>query len=121
MRTRSSSWRERRPRDSSNGRSSRCAGAPSADLDTARRAHERRYLEWWWEPDGSLRVAARLSPDDGAAFIEAIETAAEAIHATPAARPPLGARRADALVEMAFSGSPRFQVVLHADPTALAC
>jgi hypothetical protein len=103
--------------------------APSADLDVANAAHERRYLDWSWEADGSLRIHGRLSPDDGAAFIEAVETAAEAIHGdmgpvpdgAVVRRPPLGSRRADALAEIALSGSPRAQVVLHVDAEALAC
>jgi len=68
-----------------------------------------------------------------------IEAAAAALHTPPApheaaghdrdetapagvpARPPLGARRADALAEIAFSGSPRTQVVVHVDQDALVC
>ena len=98
--------------------------APSADLDVARRAHGRRFVDWWWDEDGSLRLCGRLPADDGAAVAEAIETAAEALAAGAGAgmpRPPLGARRADALAEIALSGCPRTQVVLHVDEAALAC
>lgn len=102
--------------------------APSADVDVANEAHARRYLEWHWDLDGSLRIHGRLSADEGAALIEAIETAAEALHpaqdpgeAEPVPRPPLGARRADALTETVFSGAARAQVVLHVDECALAC
>ena len=101
--------------------------APSADIDVANRAHECRTLQWWWDPvDGSLRFCGRLAADEGAAFVEAIETAAEALHCPADAvhapsRPPLGARRADALTEIALSGAPRTQVVLHVDDAALAC
>ncbi len=102
--------------------------ARSADLDVINALHERRYLNYAWEPDGCLRVHARLTPDEGAALIEALETGAEALHlvrdpndgeVTP--RPPLAARRADALTEMVLSGAPRTQVVLHVDEPALAC
>lgn len=102
--------------------------APSADLDVANAAHERRYLDWCWDDDGSLRIHGRLGPDEGAALVEALESAAEILHPlpepeddVPSARPPLKARRADALTEMVFSGSPRAAVVLHVDMDSLAC
>ena len=103
--------------------------APSADVDVANRAHDRRYLEWWLEGDGSLRICGRLPAECGAAFVEAIETAVEALHGMPAGGeprerapvPPMGARRADALAEIMVSGAPRAQVVLHVDSAALAC
>ena len=104
--------------------------APSADVEAAKQAHERRSVDWWWNHDGSLQLTGRLAPDDGAAFVEALETAAEALHAAPdtaarsdvvARRPPLAARRADALAELAQSGCPRTNIVLHVDAPALAC
>jgi Domain of unknown function (DUF222)/HNH endonuclease len=134
--------------------------SPSAGVDVAQHAYARRYVDWWWEPDGSLSIRGRLPAEDGAAFIEMVETAAAAIHPAPIApeepsrapddlsrapeepspepglpprqadersgddaprRPPLGARRADALAEIAHSGSPRTNVVLHVDEAALAC
>jgi hypothetical protein len=109
--------------------------APSADAEAANRGYARRFVDWWWEPDGSLSIRGRLPAEDGAAYSELIEPAAAAIHGTrPAAvrapgpdggvgdrPPPLGACRADALAELAHSGSPRTQVVLHVDDAALAC
>jgi Domain of unknown function (DUF222)/HNH endonuclease len=104
--------------------------APSAGVDAAQRSYAERFVDWWWEPSGSLAIRGRLPAEEGAAFIEMIETAAAAIHEMPAAarladdppqRPPLGARRADALAEIAHSGSPRTQVVLHVDEPALGC
>jgi hypothetical protein len=113
--------------------------APSAGVEMANRAHARRFVDWSWEPDGSLSIRGRLRAEDGAAFIEMIETAAAALHGPPAPRepladerdqpapadlhdrPPLGARRADALAELALSGSPRTQVVVHVDQDALPC
>src|SRR5262249_14023331 len=62
-------------------------GAPSADLDCANRVHARRYLSWWWDEDGALRLHGRLTAEDGAALIEAIETAAEALHGSLTAPP----------------------------------
>lgn len=95
--------------------------APSGDLEVANRVHERRFLDSWWSDDGGLRVSAYLPPEEGAAFVDAIETAAEALHAAGADgwRPPLPARRADALAEVVMSGCPRAQVVLHVDPRSL--
>jgi hypothetical protein len=113
----------------------------------ANAAHARRYLEWSWELDGSLSIRGRLPAEDGAAFVEMIETGAAALrggyapaHAdavapddddddrgeassedAPGRLPPLGARRADVLAEVALSGAPRAQVVLHVDDAALAC
>src|SRR5436190_807661 len=112
--------------------------APSAGVDVANHAHARRFLGWSWEVDGSLSIRGRLPAEDGAAFIEMIETAAAALHGSPAPhqapgaadeneraglpqRPPWGACRADALAEIAHSGSPRTQVVVHVDELALAC
>ena len=97
--------------------------AASADLEVANRGYERRYLEWWWDGDGSLRICGRLGAEDGAALIDALENGAEALHPVGGAdrRPPRGARRADALTEIVLSGCPRAQVVLHVDPAALAC
>ena len=45
----------------------------AADVDAAQAAHARRFLSWRWEDDGTLSVRGRLSPEDGAAFVAAIE------------------------------------------------
>ena len=123
--------------------------APSADLDFANAVHARRYVEWAWDDDGSLRIHGRLGPEEGAAFVAALEAGAEALHPFEAPEPgrtldgkplepddpptaaahvkpavvraPLKARRADALAEIMLSGAPRAQVVLHVDQAALAC
>jgi Domain of unknown function (DUF222)/HNH endonuclease len=103
--------------------------AASADVDVAKAAHDARHLTWHWDDDGSLRFHGRLGPDEGAALVEALEAGAEALHPAPPpqaeqesiARPPLGARRADALTECVFSSAPRAQIVLHVDTEALAC
>ncbi len=97
--------------------------APSADLDTANAGHERRTLKWFWDEDGSLRFFGRLGADDGAALIESVETARERLDepSHESVRPAVGAQRADALAEIARSGAPRMQLVLHADLDALAC
>jgi len=119
--------------------------ASSADPDVAAAAHARRCVEWFFDTDGTLRFWGRLAGEAGVAFVEAVETAAAALHPdpTPAAiamaseaagagpashrmsdarrRPSRTARRADALAEIALSGSPRTHLVLHVDPQALAC
>jgi hypothetical protein len=96
--------------------------AASAGIDVVNRARERRSVNWAWDEDGSLKLWGRLGPVEGAAFVEAIDTGAELVHACEArVRPPLGARRADALAEIAQSGCPRTTLMLHADVDALAC
>lgn len=106
--------------------------APSADQAVAREGHERRTLKWFWDDrDGSLAFFGRLPAPDGQALVEAVETAAHLVTSDPFvdaetgevvdAPVPLGARRADALAEIARSGAPRTHLVLHADPAALAC
>ena len=103
----------------------------SADLDVANAGHARRTVNWFFDEDGSFRMFARFSAADGAVLMEAISTKAEHIHGESghtdgccgdlAGRPPIGARRADALVELVSSGGVQTQLVLHADPAALAC
>jgi hypothetical protein len=95
--------------------------APSSDLGVANRVRERRYLVHAWGDDGGLKVWGMLPPEEGAAFIDAIETAAEALHDVDAEgwRPSVPARRADALAEIVLSGSPPARVVLHVDPESL--
>ena len=103
--------------------------AASADLDVANRARARRYLRHVWGEDGSLRFFGSLGPAEGAALVEALEARAAAIHGEDGdpccaggwRRPPLGARRADALVDLVTGGGAQTHVVLHADPEALAC
>jgi len=41
----------------------------------ANEVHEDRSLSWFWEPHGSLSVHGRLSPEDGALFLRAVESA----------------------------------------------
>jgi hypothetical protein len=91
--------------------------AASADLDVANRGRAGRHLAHFWDEDGTLRFFGRLSADDGAAFIEAVETQASLIQCEDSP----GARRADALVELVTGGGVTAQVVLHADAAALAC
>jgi Domain of unknown function (DUF222)/HNH endonuclease len=110
------------------------AGALSATLGAAQRAIEGRYLRWNWEDDGSLRLEARLPADDGAVVLNALR-AAEAERSEvempeePMLASPAGARRADALVELAKSSiaagaasgrANGCEVVVHVDAETLA-
>jgi hypothetical protein len=94
----------------------------------------RRSVHWWWDDDGSLVLHARLSPEEGAVVVAALEAAQDAVRAasdaptTPAGTPQVTA--ADALVVLgetvlavgptAASGSDRYQVVVHVDRSTLA-
>ena len=101
----------------------------AADLDVANGGRARRHVTHFWDEGGSLRFFGRLSADQGAAFVEAIESAAADRDGQPGdpacpegwSRPPITARRADALVDLITGGGAQTHVVLHADPEALAC
>src|SRR5919198_2077057 len=45
----------------------------------AERSHERAYLAWHWDEDGSLCLNGRLPADDGALFLRALERAQDAL------------------------------------------
>ena len=112
------------------------AGALSATLGAAQRAIDERYLRWNWEDDGSLRLEARLPADDGAVVLNALRAAeAEAERSEgdtpeePMLASPAGARRADALVELArlsggaaagSGGADACELVVHVDVETLA-
>ena len=101
----------------------------SADLDAANRGRAKRALHYRYDEIGSLHFFGRLPADQGAALVEAVETAAAEIRGNyddPAcapgwSRPGIAARRADALVELVTHGGTVSHLVLHADPVALAC
>ncbi|HJS94057.1 MAG TPA: DUF222 domain-containing protein [Solirubrobacteraceae bacterium] len=112
----------------------RCyAGALSATLDTAQRAHDQRYLKWSWNDDGSLRLEARLPAAEGGMVVKALEAFEQEPEEEDAfARSPVAACRADALVAMArtamdesagsrtaASGSERCELVVHVDAATL--
>jgi hypothetical protein len=71
-----------------------------------------RSLSVAWDPDGCLVFKGRLSPDQGALFLKALERSVEDLENPEDARPvwerqrdyPLAARRADALVGLAEQG-----------------
>jgi hypothetical protein len=103
--------------------------------EAAERRHERRYVEWRYEADGSVVVNARLDPEEGELFLKALEKATEEAreHRRAAedrgdgsAEPPRD--RADALVTMArrslgteeSCSADRFLVNVHVDAALLA-
>ena len=103
------------------------SGALSATAEAAQQSHERRFLDWHWEDDGSLRVQGRLCAADGALLLQALRAAEEPV------REPCGdvaATRADALASLARAalasgdgpraGADPFEVVVHVDVGSLA-
>jgi Domain of unknown function (DUF222)/HNH endonuclease len=52
--------------------------ALAATTESARRIYERRSLTFRWDDDGSLRIEARLGPDEGALVLSALAATAEA-------------------------------------------
>ena len=101
----------------------------SADLDCANQGRARRHVTYFHDEAGSVRFFGRLPADQAVAFVEALETAAEAVPGSPDdpacpagwSRPPVSVRRADALVDLVTGGGAATNLVLHADPEALAC
>jgi hypothetical protein len=98
--------------------------------------YDKRYVDWRHEDDGSVTIRARLSPEEGALVIKAIEKLRNEVKITN--RVPDGAEdgsaepprdRADALVEMArrelagekASGpsADRYTVMVHVDASVL--
>jgi hypothetical protein len=74
----------------------------------ANHRHDRRYLSWFWDDDGSLVIHGRLDPEDGALLLGVLRAeearSAERTDVDPVNRTadrPADARRADALVAVA--------------------
>jgi hypothetical protein len=77
------------------------------ELDEANNRHARRQLNWHFDDDGMVVVKARLTPEDGAQFIDAIERAVQQLQAdqgdggdevTALSEEPFEVLRADALL-----------------------
>jgi hypothetical protein len=110
----------------------------AVSLESAQDAEERRHLSFSWEEDGSLSFRGRLTPEEGALFVAAIEAAREAADdesltgtdGGPAEPPRHSGKNADAVVTMAETllasgpaartGGERHQVVVHADAEVLS-
>jgi hypothetical protein len=80
--------------------------------------HERQQLATYWDEDGMLVVQGRLTPEDGAALMIALDHAAGSV---PEDTRELGAQamRAQALVVLATGGEPKAEVVVHVDAETL--
>jgi Domain of unknown function (DUF222)/HNH endonuclease len=89
------------------------------------------YLSAQWNPDGSLELHGRLAPEDGALLLRALEAQRDLVwKGGGGSAEPRQASNADALVALADaalaqvgegrSGGERYQVVVHADETALS-
>ncbi len=81
--------------------------------------HERQQLNTFWDDDGMLVVQGRLTPEDGAALLAALDQAAASV---PEATREFGgtAVRAQALVTLATRGGAPAEVVVHVDADTLA-
>lgn len=79
---------------------------------------ERQALSTYWDDDGMLVVQGRLTAEDGAALMAALDQAAESV---PEEAQELGARavRAQALVALATDGQPATEVIVHIDAETL--
>jgi hypothetical protein len=61
----------------------------SLDADDESRRHARRKVTWRWDDDGSLVLTARLSPEDGALVVEALESTRDRLTAEESGARPL--------------------------------
>lgn len=107
------------------------------ELVEANGRHQARQARWYWDDDGSFVLSARLSPEDGALVLAALEAGRPTEIPAPARpgddsaeSPPAVARNAEALVgaaQLALSavertdrGDAPCQVVVHVDAPVLA-
>lgn len=103
-----------------------------AELELSNDRHRARSLHYYFDDDGFLEIHGRLTPEDGAVLVAALEKAEESVRAEVSNDPgedPITSeqRRADALVEVA-KGSLRASetgasivpsVVVHVDVPSL--
>jgi hypothetical protein len=106
--------------------------------DEAKALEDTAHLGYCWDEDGSLVVRARLTPEDGAVFLRALEAARDLLReraweeergsAEPRepARRPTNAEALAAMADLALAGrsdgrpgGERYQLVVHADETAI--
>lgn len=99
------------------------AGAEADDAAWARRLHRNRRAHHWTDPDGTVRVDARLAPEEGARFVSALDAHQEVIFGAArkaGSREPYAAYAADALVALAIEGPCRpSELNVNVDATAL--
>lgn len=98
--------------------------AAIADEDSAERIRRGRFLRHWSDPDGAVRMDARLAPDDGARVVAVIRARAEQLMQEArrsGQRESVDAHAADALVGLASGEQgPKAVVHVHVDAEALA-
>ncbi len=99
----------------------------------ARELQESAYLSVFWDADGSLAVHGRLAPEDGALLLRALDAMRDTQwnerRGSAEPRPARQASNAEALVAVAEAalahpdgsrpGGERYQIVVHADESAL--
>ncbi len=91
------------------------AGVIRATREQAQVAEEKQHLHCAWGDDGMLRIEGRLTAEDGAAFLAALEAADSNDLSVPN-----GARRAEALVALAAGDEPSSpEIVVHVDVATL--
>ena len=104
------------------------------DCEDANANHAERFLDHYYDADGALVIKARLPAEQGALIVKALEhaldhtdapdeTQSDEAEEAQDARAPVGARRADALAEVAetylanpdatSSSADRYQVIVH--------
>lgn len=114
------------------------------DIENANRQHDARSLSWQFDDDGSMVMNARLTPENGALVVKALQMAIDRQFEpestrdevrdgepdiTAETRQPIRVRRADALTEVAetylgaeggsTSTADRYQVVVHVSAETL--
>ncbi|MGD0321445.1 MAG: hypothetical protein ABSC00_07590 [Acidimicrobiales bacterium] len=80
------------------------SASKEGELARYRAIHRRRYLRYWNDAEGALRLDARLTPDCGARVVASLQSKADAIFEearVAGAREPAHAYMADALVSLA--------------------
>ena len=55
-----------------------------AELDDANERHRKRHISWYFDDDGSLVVVGRLSPEEGAVVVKALETGRDLVRRSSA-------------------------------------
>jgi hypothetical protein len=80
---------------------------------------ERETLNTYWDEDGMLVVEGRLTPEDGAALMAALDHAAESV-SHEVREMGVGAVRAQALTALANGGQLSSEVVVHVDVETLS-
>ena len=81
------------------------------ELEQANSRHDRRELHWYFDDDDTVVVTVRLTPEDGAHFINAIERASSELQAQ---RNDVGNDAGNGLVEEATPRINRADALMHA-------